>query len=106
MKVLLLSLTIGIIIGILKIVPEKYMKLNSKFQQWALFLLLFSMGASIGSNKEMLSSLSKIGIKALSFSVTTIAFSVIILYIVSNKFLNTDKKEYEKEIIQDEEVAK
>lgn len=106
MKVLILSLTIGIIIGIMKIVPEKYMKLNSNFQQMALFLLLFSMGASIGSNKEMLNSLNKIGIKAIGFSITTIAFSVIILYIVSIKFLSSNKKNFEKEIIQDEEVIK
>ncbi|SHK43337.1 LysO family transporter [Tepidibacter formicigenes] len=100
MKILILSLIIGIIIGITKIIPKKHMKFNSYFQLLALIILLFSMGASIGSNKEILSSLNTIGIKAITFSIMTIIFSVIVMYIVSKKFLNTNNQSIEKEEIQ------
>ncbi len=97
MSLLLLSLGIGILIGIFRFIPEKYMKFNAMVQQLSLFLLLFAMGASIGSNKKMLGTFNTIGMKAMSFSIMTIFFSVAIMYIISNKFLNTHPKELKEE---------
>lgn len=91
MKILILSLLIGILIGSFKIIPKKYLKLNSKFQLFALILLLFSMGISIGSNKEMFSLINKLGLQAISFSIMTILFSTLVLYVTTNLFFNMEE---------------
>ncbi|WP_099189123.1 LysO family transporter [Tepidibacter mesophilus] len=95
MKILILSLLIGILLGSFKIIPNKYLKLNSKFQLFALILLLFSMGISIGSNKDMFNSINTLGLQAISFSTMTIIFSTLVLYLITNLFFNT--KESQKE---------
>jgi len=87
---IIVSLIIGVVIGLLKIVPEKFMKYNSRFQQAGIILLLFSMGASIGSNEELVYNLKSIGLKAFIFAVTTCIFSVGAVYFVSTMFLRKD----------------
>lgn len=81
----------GMIIGISGKIPEKYMKYNTRFQRVGIVLLLFSMGASIGSNRKMLGQIQFIGFKAFSFALLACLFSVIITYIVTKKYLG-DKK--------------
>lgn len=91
MKILIFSLLIGILIGSFKVIPKKYLKLNSKFQLFALILLLFSMGISIGSNKEMFSLINTLGLQAVSFSIMTIVFSTLVLHLITNLFFNTEE---------------
>ena len=92
MWLIIASLFAGIIIGILKFIPEKYMKYNSKFQQAGIILLLFSMGASIGANKSLLANLKLIGLKSASYAVFTCFFSIFAVYLVTRKFFREDNK--------------
>ncbi|EYE88997.1 hypothetical protein Q428_04985 [Fervidicella metallireducens AeB] len=92
MWLIIVSLFLGVVIGILNFIPQKYIKYNSKFQQIGVVLLLFSMGASIGSNKRILNNFSQIGLKSIVFAVFTSIFSIIIVYIVSLKLMGGDEK--------------
>jgi Kef-type K+ transport system membrane component KefB len=92
MWIILISLAVGVIIGILGVIPKRYVKYNSKFQQIGVILLLFSMGASIGSNKEMIMHLKSLGLKAITFAILTSFFSILITYIVSSKFIGEGSK--------------
>ncbi|MBN2260439.1 MAG: LysO family transporter [Clostridiales bacterium] len=78
------TVTVGIIIGIFAKWNDKFKKINSNFQIIGLSVLLFFMGVSIGSNPEIVHNLSFIGIKSLAFSVFTVFFSVISIYILTH----------------------
>lgn len=78
-----IGITIGILINVKRFIPKNFMKYNSKFQQAGVMLLLFSMGASIGSDKELLRNIQTIGLKAATFAIFTTGFSVIVTYIVT-----------------------
>lgn len=93
MWTILVSLIAGIIIGLFKFLPERIVKYNIRAQQVGVVLLLFSMGASIGANRKLLSNIETLGIKALTYSLLAILFSIIVLYIVSGKISEEDKKE-------------
>lgn len=92
MWIILMSLVLGITIGIVRFLPDKFMKVNSRFQQIGVILLLFSMGASIGANKQMLTNLQDMGLKAVVFAVMTSIFSIIVVFIVTKRFLGGEKK--------------
>lgn len=87
MWIILVSLVIGIILGILNILPRKLVSYNSRFQQGGVILLIFSMGASIGSNRDIISGLEGMGLKALVFAVLTSMISILFVYIISRRFL-------------------
>lgn len=82
-----LFLGIGVALGFSNKIPERFMKYNMWFQRFGIVLLLFSMGASIGSNKKMVSQIQYIGIKSVVFAFMTCLFSVLVTFIVTKKFL-------------------
>lgn len=96
MWTIIISLVVGILIGVLGFIPKKYIRFNSKFQQIGVILLLFSMGASIGANRELLLKLSSLGLKAITFAILTCLFSIIFTYIITNKFFKQDVEEINK----------
>lgn len=87
MRTILVSLIIGVVLGLLKILPDRFIKINLKFQQIGVILLLFSMGASIGANRELILNLKVMGVKALTFAVLTSIFSIFTLYVIWNRFI-------------------
>ncbi|KPU45452.1 hypothetical protein OXPF_06850 [Oxobacter pfennigii] len=93
MWIISVSLIMGIIIGLSKLLPEKIIKNNSKFQQAGVVLLIFSMGASIGADKELLKSLSAIGLKAFVFAFLACLLSTSALFFLSKKFIRGAEKE-------------
>ena len=95
MWIILLSLALGITIGLIinskKLISKNSMKYNSKFQQIGIIILLFSMGASIGADRELLGNLKNMGVKALVFGVLTSFFAIFITYMVTFKFIGEEK---------------
>ncbi|OFI01412.1 hypothetical protein CLOACE_21370 [Clostridium acetireducens DSM 10703] len=90
MWVILISLTLGIAVGKLEIIPKKYLKHNSKVQYLGVVTLLFFMGVSIGINKSIINNLDIIGFKSLVFSILTTVFSILFVYISTKIFLKGD----------------
>lgn len=97
-------LIIGILLGISNKLPEKFLKCNAWFQKIGIVLLLFSMGASIGSNKDMIGKIKSIGIKSLSFAFFACLFSVLITYFVTKNLIK-DEMEDEKDDICNSDCA-
>lgn len=87
-----LFLGIGITVGISNIIPEKYIKYNNWFQRAGIVLLLFSMGASIGSNRKMIGQIKYLGLKAFVFALMACLFSVIFTYLITKKFMEVKKQ--------------
>ncbi|WP_186429481.1 LysO family transporter [Clostridium sp. BSD9I1] len=84
---ILLSLVVGAIIGYFFNLSHKQKKINSKVQQFAVVFLLFSMGISVGANKSVVANLKNIGTTALTFAILTSLFSIILVFIVTSKFM-------------------
>ncbi|WP_097027677.1 LysO family transporter [Clostridium peptidivorans] len=84
---ILLSLVVGAAIGYFFNLSNKQKKINSKIQQFAVVFLLFSMGISVGANKSVIANLKNIGTTALTFAILTSLFSIIFVFVVTNKFM-------------------
>lgn len=93
MWIIIVSLLAGVVIGLVGIIPRRYMKFNSRFQQAGVILLLFSMGASIGSNRELILKLKSIGLKSITFALLACFFSILFTYLVTSKFLKQNMEE-------------
>ena len=81
---------IGFFIGYKGLIKEKGIKLNSKLQTVWLMLLIFCMGVSIGRNGDIVKNLPLLGGKAILFAVMTSVCSIIVVYILSNLFLEKE----------------
>ncbi|CBZ03005.1 hypothetical protein H04402_01190 [Clostridium botulinum H04402 065] len=75
------------LIGYFKEFSKRGKKINGILQQTGVFVLLFFMGASIGANRSVIKDIKNIGQVSIAFAITTTIFSIIILYIVSKRFL-------------------
>lgn len=87
---ILISLTIGIIIGLLFKFSPKQKKLVSNLQLVGVTFLLFSMGASMGIQKSIISNLRNIGKSSLFFAISTSLFSIIAVYLLTRIFIKGD----------------
>lgn len=96
MWIIIVSLLAGVVIGLVGIIPKRYMKFNSRFQQAGVILLLFSMGASIGSNRELILKLKNIGLKSITFALLACLFSILFTYLAASKFLRQNREEDRK----------
>ena len=82
---------IGYIVGAKFINKEKDYSWISKVTTGCLVLLIFTMGARIGSNEQVIQSLSTIGIKAAIITVICFAGSIFGVFVV-RKLLKIDRK--------------
>lgn len=87
---ILIALLLGAVVGYFLKLGEKGTRINGKLQQLGVVFLLFSMGTSIGSNKDIIKNLPAIGLKAFLFAVSTIGFSIVFVYFLSQKFMVKD----------------
>ena len=91
MASIIVVLIIGIIIGTQIKPTDKVKSTISKFQFIGVTLLLFSMGAGLGLNDELLKNLKDIGWIGLVFAVLTTVFSIAIVYLVTTIFERSRK---------------
>lgn len=97
---IIISLFLGCIIGYFVKLKDNHKRFNGKVQQAGVVFLLFSMGASIGANENIIRDLPLIGAKAFTFAALSIIGSIVIIYFLSSKFLeNNIIKEKNKELV-------
>ena len=91
MASIIVSLIIGIIIGSIIKPTDKVKKTTSRFQFIGVTLLLFSMGAGLGLNKDLLANLKDIGWIGFVFAVLTTVFSIILVFTATTIFERSKK---------------
>lgn len=64
------------------------MKINDKLISWAIYLLLFLLGISVGTNKTVMQSLDSIGFQALLLTIGALAGSIAMGWIIYRAFFH------------------
>jgi len=54
--------------------------------------LIFSMGVSLGSRPNFFEEIASMGLKSFVFAIVAIAFSVIAVYVLTEKFFPKEEK--------------
>jgi uncharacterized membrane protein YbjE (DUF340 family) len=92
MIVILIVLSAGILTGLLLIKRPKIHRINNHLLNWAIYLLLFLLGLSVGTNKEVIQNLGKIGYEALVIALASIFGSVILSGLLFKLLFNKNAK--------------
>ncbi|MFC2151334.1 LysO family transporter [Bacteroidota bacterium] len=74
-------MTAGILIGWLVHNKEKFLKIISQLTNWAIYLLLFLLGLSVGTNQEILNNFDKIGLQSIIITVFAVSGSILISWL-------------------------
>lgn len=80
----------GMLLGFLLRAKQRIVSSNEKLITYAIYLLLFLMGVSIGSNEQIMNSLSTLGIVALIVSMGAIIGSILTGFLVFKLFFKND----------------
>ncbi len=83
-------MTGGLLLGFLLRAKQRIVSGNEKLITYAIYLLLFMMGVSIGSNEQIMNSLSTLGIVALIVSMGAIIGSILTGFLVFKLFFKND----------------
>lgn len=89
---ILIFMLIGVLIGRFCF-PKKLKKLNEKMQVFMTMLLIFAMGVMLGRRENLINELSSLGFKSLVFCLIPMILSTIIVYFLTERFFDRDKKE-------------
>jgi len=92
MHLIIFSLLFGVILGSWRGTPEFIFNLSQRLISLGLILLLFFLGASLGSHPNITTQLRWIGFKALVHASFTVAGSVLLVCILERWFLKQNKK--------------
>ncbi|MDR1347246.1 MAG: lysine exporter LysO family protein [Prevotellaceae bacterium] len=84
----------GGIIGYIFKSKVKFIRLSEKIYGFILFILLFSLGLSVGKNDTVMNNVSNLGLLSLAIAMAAVAGSVFCAWIVYKIFfkkIKTDK---------------
>ncbi len=84
---------IGIAIGWLLRDKEKARKGVDAAVTWAVYLLLFLLGISVGINKDIINNFTRIGYQAFWLTFGAVAGSVLLAWLVYHFFFKTNSEE-------------
>jgi uncharacterized membrane protein YbjE (DUF340 family) len=82
MTTVIVVMLAGIFIGFAINRFPKVIRANDKMISWAIYLLLFLLGISVGLNKTIIQNLDKIGLQAAIITLGAISGSVLSLWLV------------------------
>lgn len=77
MITVLLLMTIGIILGWLLHKKIKILKITSELTNWAIYLLLFLLGISVGTNEKILNNFGEIGLQSILITIFAVTGSIL-----------------------------
>ncbi len=86
MEIIIGSLVAGVVIGWFVRVPSALSSQLGRLASLSLFVMLFALGAQIGSDKTLLDKLGALGLEALVLCLFSIAGSVGFLWLAVRKF--------------------
>lgn len=85
---ILALMAVGVLIG-MKWFPLEHSKKNATFQIICTALLIFCMGVKLGARPNLLRELATIGWQSAIFSLIPIATSVLVVYFLTRKFMQS-----------------
>ena len=86
MITVVLVMTAGIVLGYFIRHKAVLIKINDKLIMWAIYLLLFVLGVSIGTNDTIMKGLPALGLKALAITIGGVIGSVLLAWVTYIKF--------------------
>lgn len=92
MITVLLLMTSGMILGWVFHNRKKLIKITSELTNWAIYLLLFLLGLSVGTNEKILSNFNQIGFLAISITVFAVAGSILMSWLTYILFFKKDER--------------
>jgi uncharacterized membrane protein YbjE (DUF340 family) len=81
MLTVLLLMTTGILIGWFLHKKEKLLKISSELTNWAIYILLFLLGLSVGTNEKILSNFDQIGYLSILITVFAVTGSILVSWL-------------------------
>ena len=91
MIIVLTVMILGIICGYLIRERKKIVSIFDKLGSWLIFILLFVLGISVGTNDTIISNLKSIGAISLIVSIASLLGSVIVCSIIYTVFFKQQK---------------
>lgn len=88
----LLTMCAGALLGWLLIRYPAFHKVNNHLLNGSVYLLLFLLGISVGSNREVIGNLGKIGLEAIIIAVFSIAGSVVLSMFLARRLFRRNEK--------------
>ncbi len=82
MLTVLVLMTLGVGIGWFLHKKDKLIKLTEKLTNWAIYLLLFLLGLSVGTNEKILQNFHQIGFQAILITVFAVAGSIFVSWLL------------------------
>lgn len=95
----IIVMCIGVLIGRL-FVPNRAKKGNELVSLACTFFLIFSMGVKLGKNEHFFEDLSSLGLSSLLFFLVPTVCSIIIVFILTKKFMKKKTSDPGKEVEQ------
>ncbi|NVO11671.1 MAG: LysO family transporter [Bacteroidales bacterium] len=93
MLIVIAVMAIGIVIGYFLRHKALLIKINNKFTMWAIYLLLFVLGVSIGANETIMKNLPILGLKALTITFGGVVGSIFLAWFTYTKFFKNKEQE-------------
>jgi len=90
MITVLIMMTAGIGIGLISRKMPFVIKTNEKLVSAAIYLLLFLLGVSVGTNKQVISSLHNLGLQALLITLGATMGSILVCWFIYKFLFNPD----------------
>lgn len=91
----LIVMCFGILAGRF-LVPNRAKKENEFISLACTFLLILSMGATLGKDQNFMSNLSSLGLSSLLFFFIPTVLSILIVYVLTKKFMKKRDNSQEK----------
>ena len=92
MLVVVAIMTVGIAFGYFLRHKTMLIKINNKLIIWAIYLLLFVLGVSIGTNETIMKSLPTLGLKALAITLGGVVGSILLAWFTYTKFFKSKER--------------
>lgn len=94
MITVLVLMSVGMVIGWFLHSKKKLIKLNESLTSWAIYLLLFLLGLSVGTNEKILQNFETIGFQAIIITIFAVAGSILTAWLTYIIFFKKDEKDH------------
>lgn len=90
----IIIMCLGIFVGnrVRRFSPRHFKSTNEYLQILCTLALIFFMGISLGQRPGFLLELSGLGLQSLAFCLLPVLFSVILVYVLTHRFLESEKE--------------